>query len=238
MKAPLIIISIACLLLTASAASAEWFVDLYAGQSFTEKSDVTVHSAAGLGVFRDVEFERSLAYGGRLGRYFDGVPFIGFGVDVSRFSPRIGPQRVRVDGCVPSGGCGGGQGGTNALDVDVIAISPDVILRLPLLKTDKAPWGSLQPYVTAGVPLFWTTITPRTTARFRNHDDDSDLSFGYKFGGGLAVQVASNLMLFGEYRLTHVQPAVELRDAATLHHAPVRTDLDTHTLLLGISARW
>lgn len=45
-------------------------------------------------------------------------------------------------------------------------------------------------------------------------------------------------MVFGEYRLTHLQPAVELRDAATFHHAPVRMDLDTHTLLLGIAARW
>ena len=232
------VVIVACLVLTASTASAEWFVDLYVGQSFTEKSDVTVHSPAGLGIFRDVEFDRSLAYGGRLGRYFDGPAFLGFGVDVFRFSPRIGPQRLQVDGCVPSGGCSGGQGGTNALDVDVIAVSPDLILRLPLLKTERAPWGSLQPYITAGVPLFITTVTPRTTAKFRNHEDDSDYSFGYKFAGGLAFQAASNLMLFGEYRLTHVQPAVELRDAATLHHAPVRMDLDSHTLLLGISARW
>jgi hypothetical protein len=199
---------------------------------------VTTHSSAGRGIFRDVEFDSSLTYGGRVGRYLDRLPFIGFGVDVFSFSPRVGPQRVRVDGCVPSGGCGGGQGGTNTLDVDVIAISPELILRLSLLKTESAPWGALQPYIAAGVPLFRTTVTPRTTARFRNHDDDSDYSFGYKVAGGLAFQVASNLMLFGEYRRTHVEPAVELRDAATLHHATVRMDLDTHTLLLGISARW
>jgi len=231
-------IVVACLALAVGPASAEWFADVYVGQSFTEKSDVTVHSPAGLGIFRDVEFERSLAYGGRVGRYFDGAPFVGLGVDVFNFSPRIGPQRVRVDGCVPSGGCGGGQGGTNAIDVDVIAISLDVMLRLPLLKSEKAPWGLLQPYVTAGAPLFVTTVTPRTTAQFRNHEDDTDYSFGYKVGGGLAFQVASNLMLFGEYRLTRVESAVELRDAATRHHAPVRMDLDTHSVLLGVSARW
>lgn len=231
-------ILVACLVLTASPASAEWFADLYVGQSFTEKSDVTVHSPAGLGIFRDVEFDRSLAYGGRFGRYFDGAPFVGLGVDVFNFSPRIGPQRVRVDGCVPSGGCSGGQGGTGRLDVDVIAISLDLMLRLPLLKTEKAPWGLLQPYIAAGVPLFMTTVTPRTTAQFRNHEDDTDYSFGYKLAGGLAFQVAPNLMLFGEYRLTHVESAVELRDAATRHHAPVRMDLDTHSVLLGLSVRW
>ena len=137
----------ACLVLTAGPASAEWFADVYAGQGFTEKSDVTVHSSAGLGISRDVEFDRSLAYGGRFGRYFDGVPFLGFGVDLFSFSPRIGPQRVRVDGCVPSGSCNGGQGGTNQLDVDAYALSLDLILRAPLLKTEKAPWGSIQPYL-------------------------------------------------------------------------------------------
>ncbi len=231
-------IMVACLVLTAGSVSAEWFADVYIGQSFTEKNDVTVHSSAGLGIFQDVEFDRSLAYGGRFGRYFDGLPFLGLGMDVFNFSPRIGPQRVRVDGCVPSGGCNGGQGGTNKLDVDALAISLDLILRLPLLKTETAPWGSVQPYITAGLPLFKTTVTPRTTAQFRNHDEDTDYSFGYKLGGGIALHVAQNLMLFAEYRLTHVHASVELRDAATLHHAPLRTDLDTHSVLVGLSARW
>jgi opacity protein-like surface antigen len=229
---------VACLVLTVGPASAEWFADVYIGESFTEKNDVTVHSSAGLGIFRDVEFDQSLAYGGRVGRYFDGAPFLGLGVDVFNFSPRIGPQRVRVDGCVPSGGCSGGQDGTRTLDVDAFAISLDLMLRLPLRKTETAPWGSVQPYITAGAPLFMTTVTPRTTTQFRNHDGDTDYSLGYKVGGGIAFHVARNLMLFAEYRLTHVQASVELRDAATLDHAPLRMDLDTHSALVGLSARW
>src|SRR2546428_9890406 len=108
----------ACLVLTAGPASAEWFADVYAGQGFTEKSDVTVHSSAGLGISRDVEFDRSLAYGGRFGRYFDGVPFLGFCVDLFSFSPRIGPPRVRLHGCGPSGRCNSGHSGTQPLDTD------------------------------------------------------------------------------------------------------------------------
>ena len=88
------------------------------------------------------------------------------------------------------------------------------------------------------MPLFRTTVTPRTTAQFRNHDEDTGYSFGYKLGGGIALHVAQNLMLFAEYRLTHVRASVELRAAATLHHAPLRMDLDTHSVLLGLSARW
>jgi hypothetical protein len=227
-----------CLVLAAGPASAEWFADVFGGQSLTEKNDLTVHTSAGLAHYRDVEFDRALVYGGRFGRYFDALPYVGLALDFFTFSPRIGPQQFHIDGCVPSGGCGGGQGGTGAIDVDTWALSFDVLLRLPLLKTEAAPWGSIQPYVTAGVPFFNTTVTPRNTAQFRNHDGDTDRSFGYKFGGGIAFHVARNLMFFGEYRFTHADVSVELHDSATLKPAPFKTELDTHTALIGLSARW
>jgi len=87
------------------------------------------------------------------------------------------------------------------------------------------------------VPVFKTTVTPRTTAEFRNHDGDTDFSVGYKLGGGLAFQVAPNLMLFAEYRYIHSKPrwTCAIRD---LNRTPVRLDLDTHAAVLGLSARW
>lgn len=231
-------ITVACLMLSAGPASAEWFADVFVGQSMTKDSDVTVHSAPGQTVFRDVEFDRSLAYGGRFGRYFDSVPFLGLAVDYFHFSPRIGPQPVNVDGCVPGGGCGGGPSGTQKIDIESMAISLDVMLRLPLLKTQSAPYGALQPYLMAGAPLFITTITPRTTALFRNHQDDTDFSFGYKFGGGLAFHIVRNLMLFGEYRYTHTEVSAGDLDGADNGRARFKTDLDTHSALIGLSARW
>ena len=231
-------IMVVCLMLTAGPASAEWFADVFVGYSLTNDSDVTVHTTPGQTVFRDVEFDQSLTYGGRFGRYFDAVPFLGLGVDLFQFSPRIGPQAVTVDGCVPGGDCGGGPSGTQKIAIETLAISLDVLLRLPLLKTKTAPYGALQPYVTAGVPLFITTITPRTTALFRNHQDDTDFSFGYKLGGGLAFHIARNLMLFGEYRYTHVQVSAGDLDAADTSRARFKTDLDTHSALVGLSARW
>ena len=232
-------ITIACLVLLAGPASAEWFADVYVGQSFTKDSDVTVHGGPGQTVFGDVEFERSLAYGGRFGRYFDAVPFLGLGVDVFNFSAPVGSQTTRVEGCLPSGGCGGGQGNPKRIDIDSFAVSLDLMLRLPLIKTKTAPYGALQPYVAAGAPFFMTTVTPRTTAQFSNHEDDTDYSFGYKVAGGLAFHIARNLMFFGEYRLTHVQISVdELRAVDGRHHARLKTDLDTHSALVGLSARW
>jgi opacity protein-like surface antigen len=233
-------ITVVCLMLSAAPASAEWFADVFAGQSFTKDSDVTVHSAPGQTVFKDVEFDRALAYGGRFGRYFDAVPFLGLAVDYFHHSPRIGPQGVTVEGCVPGGTCGGGPGGTQKIDIESQAISLDVMLRLPLLKTKSAPYGALQPYLLAGAPLYITTITPRTTALFRNHQEDTDFSFGYKFGGGLAFHIVRNLMLFGEYRYTHVEVSAGDLESSNdgRSRARFKTDLDSHSALIGLSARW
>ena len=219
-------------------ASAEWFADLYAGTSFTQKSDLKLNDQGiGPGTYEDVELDRSLAWGGRAGRYFDTVPFLGVGLDFFRFYPYLGPQSVQLRGCFYPSGCGSGRGGTGSFDVETTAVSVDLMLRLPLLTTADAPQGRVQPYLVAGPPVFMTTVTPRHTRNFRNHDSDTDFSFGYKLAGGVAVQVYKNLALFGEYRFTHVSPEVELRDASN-GKTTLRADLDTHSALFGISARW
>lgn len=219
-------------------ASAEWFADLFAGLSLTRDHDLKLNDQGiGQGTYESVEFDRSLAWGGRFGRYFDSVPFVGLALDFFRFYPDIGGQSVQLRGCFFPGGCGTGRGGTGSLDVETTSVSVDLMLRLPLWKSTEAPQGRVQPYVAVGPPFFITTITPRNTRNFRNHDDDTDYSFGFKAAAGVAVQVFSNLALFGEYRFTHVSPEVELHDA-NLNRTTLRTDLDTHSALVGISARW
>lgn len=224
--------------LGARPAAAEWFADVFAGLSLTQSHDLKL-SDRGIGpaTYEDVDFDKSLAWGGRVGRYFDSLPFLGFGMDFFRYYPFIGGQSVNVRGCFLPGGCGTGRGGTGSFETDVSAVSVDLMLRLPLLKSDDAPQGRLQPYVAVGPPLFITTLTPRTTRQFHNQDGDTDVSIGFKAAAGVAVQVYKNLALFGEYRFTHVSHEFELRDAA-LNKATLRMELDTHSALVGISARW
>ena len=224
--------------LGARLAAAEWFADVFAGLSLTQSHDLKL-SDRGIGpaTYEDVDFDKSLAWGGRVGRYFDSLPFLGFGMDFFRYYPFIGGQSVNVRGCFLPGGCGTGRGGTGSFETDVSAVSVDLMLRLPLLKSDDAPQGRLQPYVAVGPPLFITTLTPRTTRQFHNQDGDTDVSIGFKAAAGVAVQVYKNLALFGEYRFTHVSHEFELRDAA-LNKATLRMELDTHSALVGISARW
>jgi opacity protein-like surface antigen len=232
------IIGIGCILLGERPASAEWFGDIYAGPTFTAHHDVTIDGAVGRGRFLDVGFDKALSFGGRFGRYFEAVPFVGVAVDYFQFYPNIGPQSVQLRGCFVVGGCVSGQGGTGSFDITERTISVDLMLRLPLIKTADAPQGLVQPYIGVGLPLVITTVDPRNTRLFRNHNDGTDLSFGAKAVGGLAVQVYKNLALFAEYRFNHVSTDVDLQDSVSAAKATLRTDLNSHSALVGISARW
>lgn len=232
------LIALAGLLASGRPSSAEWFADVYAGASVTRDADVTVHDAVvGQGVYRDLEFATTQAYGARLGHYFDGLPFVGLAVDVFNFSPNIRPQLAQRDGCFLVTGCGSGQSRTGRIDIDAYAASLDLMLRLPLFKTAAEPHGLLQPYLAVGAPLFFTRVTPRSTRQFRNQDDDFDVSVGYKGAVGVAFRILSNLDLIGEYRYTHTSTSVDLRDAVN-RNASFDTELNTHSFLLGLSARW
>jgi opacity protein-like surface antigen len=232
-----LILTIACLTLDARAASAEWFADVYAGGTLTADHDVEVTDAAGRSTFEDAEFRTGLAYGLRVGRYFDAAPFVGLAVDYYNFSADIGGRSFQRTGCSLVGGCVSGPDRLGRLSIDAMALSVDLMLRLPLIKTADEPHGILQPYVAAGVPLFLTTVTPRTTSKFRNHDEDTEISFGYKAAAGVSFRVYKNLQLFGEYRFTHTDVDHGFRSAVA-GGASLETELNTHAALIGLSARW
>ena len=234
------LIAMAGLVLGARTSSAEWFADFYAGASLTQSQDLTIHdSTVGQGVYKDADFGTAIAYGARLGHYFDSLPFLGIGVDYFSFSPNVPPQGTQRDGCFLGTGCGSGEGHTGRIDIDVHVVSADLMLRLPLFKTAEEPHGVLQPYLTFGAPLFITTVTPRTSVQFRNQHDDTNLTIGAKAGAGVAVRIFSNLDLFSEYRFTHTSVSADLQDAGpAARSATFDTTLNTHSFLVGVSARW
>ena len=100
------------------------------------------------------------------------------------------------------------------------------------------PGGRVQPYIAVGLPLTITEVSPRNTRLFRNHDSGTDVSVGYMVGGGVAVEVYKALAVFVEYRFNHVSVDADLRDSASASTATFRTDLNSHSTLIGISARW
>jgi opacity protein-like surface antigen len=233
------VVVLGCVLFAGSPASAEWFADVFVGPSFTQSQDVRADSGAGRGTFLDVEFDTGVAYGGRFGNYFDALPFLGVAVDYFNFSSDISRQTVQLQGCFTVSGCGvNGPGSSGSFDVSTIALSVDLMLRLPLFKTADAPQGRVQPYLTVGLPVYISTVTPRRTTDFRNHHSDTNVEVGYMAGAGIAFHVYKNLALFGEYRFNHVRVEADLEDSVSASKSTFKADLDNHSALVGISARW
>ncbi len=85
-----------------SAASAEWFIEPYAGAAFTRDTDVDVNAASGgftiNGEFSDVDLEDSIMAGLRTGYWFEGLPYIGFAVEAFYFRPNVKAQTVTFTG--------------------------------------------------------------------------------------------------------------------------------------------
>ena len=216
-----VVVALGAVLGASGPAAAEWFADVFVGGTFTTSDDVRINDGiVGRRTIPDVDFETGLAWGGRFGHYFEAVPYVGVAVDLLYFSANMGESR------------------TGSIDVDATSVAPYLMLRLPLVKTAAAPKGMVQPYVGAGLPLVLTNVTPREGTAFRNHHSDTGVSVGYAVAGGVAVQVYKNLALFAEYRFSHAPVDVDLEDGVGAGRASLRTDLNSHSTLVGISARW
>jgi hypothetical protein len=146
---------------TATPARAEWFVDLYGGGAFTLSNDVEASgSITGLGTvdatLKSVEFDDSLAFGGRVGYRFTSLPLLALALDAWHFRPDIKSQQVTASG-VAGPFVGSIPADIESADMSVTAISLDVMLRFALAETpEQLP--QLQFYFLAGPAVFMTKL--------------------------------------------------------------------------------
>jgi len=217
-----------CILLASPRpAVAEWFADAYVGLSSTKDGDLKMVTDSTLR-FTDVEFDRSMSYGGRFGHYFAGVPWIGIALDGLSYDANVGKQSRALKNS-------SARAQLAPIDISVGAISLDLMLRLPLFATAEIPGGRVTPYVLAGPGLYVARAADRGNF-IRRHQDDVDLAVGYNVGGGVGWQFSKALGVFGEYRYTHANPEFEFKNFEG--RATVEPDLNTHHFLVGLSVRF
>lgn len=176
-------------------ARAEGFVDLRGGYTFTEDGDVTF-SASGFGSATfESEFDEAATGGLRLGYWLGFFPWLGVAADASYFEPDV-----------PSGGP----------DIYVIPVSPLLLGRVPIVKSEEYPYGRVQPFVGVGPGIFVS-----------NFDDvgysDGEVSVGLDVHAGLKVLVAPWFGLFAQYRYT----SFEAEYTDEFFGGPFPIDLDT-----------
>ena len=161
-------------------AFSETFVDLYAGGAFPMDTHTTFNGteAASKSPYKD-----SFVFGGRVGYYFEGVPWVGLALDASYFKADIN---------LPNGA-----------ENDVIPVSALLMVRAPLGATADFPHGRVQPYLGIG-PSFVYSQSDVGSA------DDTSFNMGFDVHLGLNYMFTRNIGSFGEYRFTYVKPSYEL----------------------------
>src|SRR5262245_22377778 len=225
-------------------ASAEWFADLYVGGAFTQNNDLKAKGSFNGTPFEltanDLRFDSSVTGGGRLGYWFEALPWLGLGLDVAYFAPNVASQNV--DTTVKVGGISAnvGQLSFDKVKLDVTDVSFDLMLRWPgLVASAQFPKGRLQPYLTVGPTIFLATAKDSTNFGSPNNQSSHDTSVGVKAGVGTTWMLTPHIGIFGEYRFTHFSPKFEFdNDVAGFSKTKVETDVNTHHVLVGVPFRF
>ena len=227
-----LLVVLACVAVPAGPASAEWFADLYAGVAFTDSRTIDDVEPAALFRLKDVDFDKSATFGGRVGYWFDAMPYFGLGIDAFHYEANVSKQRIiECDSPTPCG-----PDTLVPRDITVTAVSFDLMGRWPLLKSSEFPMGRLQPYATVGPTVFHSRLKD-TTHFVPPNQSETDTTFGVKVGAGVTWLLLRNLALFGEYRFTHFGPTWNnITDGTTW--ANVETMLNSHHLIFGLSFRF
>lgn len=236
----LLVVALVLALLTAGpvSASAEWFADLYVGGAFTVYSDLTARFGSTFQNLEDVEYDDSVIFGGRLGYWFERPIFdrlnVGLAVDAFRFEPDVDFQTV--DGTQTVGGVtAAGTFAVFPIDLSVVAVSLDLMLRWPVLVSQAFPQGQLQPYLTIGPAVFFSEAKDSGNFAPANQSDHAT-TVGFKFAGGAAWYLLRNLAVFGEFRLTYFSPEWDFTDGGV--SGKLETDITTSSFLVGLSLRF
>jgi hypothetical protein len=173
-------------------ARAEGFVDFAIGGAFASDTSQKIE-AMGISGTGSGEFEETFLIGGRIGYWFNSVPWLGFALDVSHFKTEESTDKPSE---VPS------------FKLEVIPISPLLMLRYPLLKSAEFPRGEVYPYLGVG-PGMYVSITEVRLIDLGLPGDFKSTNF--EVGADLRVGIklfypTDWCSLFTEYRFNYAGP--------------------------------
>lgn len=205
-------------------AKGEGFISIYGGFAVTEDETFQFERtdlATGTTVSgrRSVDFDSSSAFGGRIGYWGDQLDSVGVALDVSTFDAN-----------------------DDEVDIRFYTVSPLLMLRAPLLRSDRFPRGRLHPYVAAGPALF----LHKDEVDFGVSIDDQFFDPGFDLRLGLNWDLNHYLSVFGEYRYTHLELEINADGCVTSTCGAVlvrsgleaSANLTTHHGLVGLTLRF
>jgi len=233
------------LLLSPGLVAAEPYVGLFVGAAITQDTDVE-DKLVTITRFKDVGFDTSAVFGGKVGFFFDPPVLEGnFGLELEayHFRPDIETQTVSLS-C--DGFCGTFR--LTGADVHVTVIGLNGLYRLPLSRSDEFPQGRLHPYVGVGLGAFIAHLETKTSVLdVSTNFGDTDVTAGVQALAGMRFFLTRHIALFGEYKFVSTdnfrfvlisQPGTVGGMGPAGQLMKREFNLTTHMLQAGIAYHW
>lgn len=115
----------------------------------------------------------------------------------------------------------------------IVSVTPMLVIRAQLFKSDRAPDGYVQPYFGIGPGLFLPDQEADIGSRIRSNADSTRIAVGIDLRAGLRWHVSDNVGVFGEYRLTHYKAGDNSGSDTTFHSDPYADSTRTTSRVLG-----
>jgi opacity protein-like surface antigen len=136
----------------------------------------------------DLALKNGFAFGGKLGHYFDSLPWLGLETEAFTTNPHIKQQTVFVK----EPGVGAGPVATSGSYFNVTTWAFNVLARYP--------GETFQPYVGLGMGVFFGNLKDAQTG-----DTQSDTVPGLNALAGLRCLLTDEVVLFGEYKFNYAR---------------------------------
>jgi len=224
-KTKLFLSAVCFLLILPTLARAEWFLDVYGGESATRGANVNaeatyynIFGSSSQNHTEKVDLDSSFTMGGRLGYWSEKLPWLGVSLDLSYF---------KAEG--------------EKAEFDVVPLSLLLMLRWPLFKSENFPKGKLQPYAGVGPGYCFTDSRVNFRPTLQDSASGSSGEIGFDVRTGLAWQFHKHWAIFGEYRYSDVKIDFRQEDFLAIisgSEESIKTHLKTNHYLAGISYRF
>jgi len=233
--------------------AAEPYVLGYVGAAVTPDKDLRTELELNGAPFvngraHDLSFDTSVVFGAK-GGYFLDRPLLGGNVgaelDVYHFRPDLDAQQVTFTGLL-AGVNGEARTRLQSADIEVTAVTLNLLYRFRLAAEPQYPHGRFQPYVGIGGGAFIARLAT-TTSPFDSNKDivDTDVQPGIQALAGARWFLTRNIALFAEYKFLQTQTfSFKFKESGTIFGFPAtetardRADITSHLFYGGIGFHW
>jgi hypothetical protein len=208
------VVFITLILFIPKTSDAEWFGDIYLGMHDTNADDLAIRFNGNV-VQTPTDSDTGSIFGGRIGYWFERLPWLGLAIDGSVF---------QVD--------------FDEVDISIAPIAALLMARLTLNKSDEHPKGKYQPYIGFGPGYFFAGMSEfiPNAAPTDSVLDDSSWDFGFDGRVGIACFFWKNLGILLEYRYTKFSPTFQRHAASGTF--TLEPTLRTNYVSIGVSFRF